>query len=88
MRFMRRNRVAKFKQTVVSTAGLLALILASSALSADVSPAKWPAAEREQAEKREAAGWSPTAARSIFRKNGVVSAIASPIAVQAGVIVL
>ncbi|QVL32672.1 gamma-glutamyltransferase [Telmatocola sphagniphila] len=51
----------------------------------DLSPAKWNAAEREQAEKRETGGWSPSANRSISSKEGVISAIASPIAVQAGI---
>ena len=53
--------------------------------AADLSPAKWAAAERERAEKQEAAGWTPSVARSISSKKGVISAIASPIAVQAGV---
>jgi gamma-glutamyltranspeptidase / glutathione hydrolase len=80
--------VATFKQTVITNAGLLALILATPVQAADTSPAKWPAAERERAEKQETAGWAPGIERSISSKNGVVSAIASPIAVQAGVIVL
>ncbi len=80
--------MAKFNSTVVMDAGFLALILATPVKAADISPATWPAAERERAEKREAAGWTPAAARSISSKNGVISAIASPIAVQAGVMVL
>jgi hypothetical protein len=88
MRRVRGDCVATFKHTVVTNAGLLAAILATPVRAADTSPAKWTAAEREQAEKRETAGWAPEAARTISSKNGVVSAIASPIAVQAGVIVL
>ncbi len=80
--------MANLKRTAIMNAGLVALILATPVRAADISPGKWPAAERERAEKQEAAGWAPTAARSISSKNGVVSAIASPIAVQAGVMVL
>jgi gamma-glutamyltranspeptidase / glutathione hydrolase len=80
--------VATFKPTAVMHFGILALILATQVHSADISPGKWPAAERERAEKQEAAGWAPAAARSISSKNGVISAIASPIAVQAGITVL
>jgi gamma-glutamyltranspeptidase/glutathione hydrolase len=65
--------------------GLTALILVTEVRASDLSPAKWSAAERERAEKQEAAGWTPAAARSISSKNGVISAIASPIAVQAGI---
>ena len=63
---------------------LLALVFAGVE-AADLSPEKWPATERERAEKQEAAGWTPLAASSISSRNGVVSAISSPIAVQAGV---
>ncbi len=80
--------MAKFNLTVVMYAGLLAPFLVRPVHAADLSPARWPAAERERAEKREAAGWTPAAACSISSKNGVISAIASPIAVQAGVMVL
>jgi hypothetical protein len=55
--------LAKFKQTVVSTAALLILIFATPIRAGDISPPKWPAAERELAEKREAPDWAPTAAR-------------------------
>ncbi len=79
--------MADTKSTVLK-AVLLALILATPVRAADLSPTKWPVAERERAEKQEAAGWAPTAARSISSKNGVVSAIASPIAVLAGVMAL
>ncbi len=75
--------MTRFKESV-ATAGLMALMLAAPASAVDISPEKWPPAERERAEKQEAAGWTPAAARSIASKNGVVSAISSPIAVQAG----
>jgi hypothetical protein len=68
-----RNRLAKFKQTVVTTAALLILILATPIRAGDISPTKWPAAERELAEKREAAGWASTAARSILMKRIALS---------------
>ena len=76
---------ATTKSLGVLTTGLLILIVSGHAVAADLSPQKWPVAERERAEKREAAGWTPAAARSIASKHGVISAIASPIAVQAGV---
>ena len=65
--------------------GFVVLILAGAVRGGDLSPAKWPAAERERAEKRESAGWTPTSARSITGRKGLISAIASPIAVQAGI---
>ena len=77
--------MASLKGIVRTNVPLLALVIAGQALAGDISPEKWPATERERAEKQEAAGWTPTAARSISSKNGVVSAISSPIAVQAGV---
>jgi gamma-glutamyltranspeptidase / glutathione hydrolase len=80
--------VAKFKLIAAIDVGVLALIVSTPLQAVDISPGRWPAAERERAEKQEAAGWAPAAARTISSKNGVISAIASPIAVQAGVMAL
>jgi gamma-glutamyltranspeptidase / glutathione hydrolase len=77
--------MANFNQVVVMTASLLALCLSTPIQAADTSPSTWPVSEREQAEKRESEDWTPATARSIAGKNGVVSAIASPVAVQAGI---
>lgn len=74
-------RIPRFTITIV----LVLLLLGGIAQAGDLSPEKWPRPERERAEKREAAGWSPTSARSISGRDGVISAIASPIAVQAGI---
>jgi gamma-glutamyltranspeptidase/glutathione hydrolase len=75
------RRIPRFSILIV----LVLLTLAGIAQARDLSPEKWPTSEREQAEKREAAGWSPASARSISGQEGVISAIASPIAVQAGI---
>ena len=77
--------MASLNVIVRMNVALFALVFAGLASAADLSPEKWPVTERERAEKREAAGWSPMAARSISSRHGVVSAISSPIAVQAGV---
>jgi gamma-glutamyltranspeptidase/glutathione hydrolase len=61
-----------------------ALAFAQPALSADLSPAHWPAGVRANAEKIEADRWTPDAPVTASGKNGVVSATVSPIAVQAG----
>jgi gamma-glutamyltranspeptidase/glutathione hydrolase len=76
--------VSRLNRTILLSAGIFALISATPAQAAEISPAKWPAADRELAEKQEAAGWTPSSARSISGKKGVISAIASPIAVHAG----
>jgi gamma-glutamyltranspeptidase / glutathione hydrolase len=72
------------------TARIAVMLLAflSSARADELSPARWPAGERERAEKREALGWTPAASRNISGRLGVISAIASPIAVQAGIAAL
>jgi hypothetical protein len=69
----------------IAAATALAVFVGRPILAVDTSPAKWPAAERERAEKQEIAGCGPAPARSVSSKNGVISAIASPIAAQAGV---
>lgn len=74
-------RIPRFTITIV----LILLRLGGTAQAEELSPEKWPRPERERAEKREAAGWSPASARSISGRDGVISAIASPIAVQAGI---
>ncbi len=76
------------KRTGAELAVRAAVILSAfmgSARADELSPARWPAREREQAEKREALGWTPNASKHIAGKNGVISAIASPVAVQAGI---
>jgi gamma-glutamyltranspeptidase/glutathione hydrolase len=57
---------------------------ATSAFAADLSPASWPKAEREQAEQSEFASWAPSAPATRQGKGGVISATVSPIAVEAG----
>jgi len=52
-------------------------------IAADLSPARWPDAERLQLERREAAIW-PTENRSANSARGLVTGTASPIAVHAG----
>ena len=51
--------------------------------AADLSPARWPEAERLRLEQREAAIW-PTEIRSASSRQGLVTGTASPIAVHAG----
>lgn len=64
----------------------LILLLAASvcASAADLSPSSWPVKAREQAERTEAQTWSPPKMRSLRSRNGLISAVASPVAVLAG----
>ncbi len=64
--------------------GVCLLALASAAQAADLSPATWPQAARESAEKTQAERWDPEASRSASGSGGVISATVSPIAVEAG----
>src|SRR5580693_8866932 len=51
--------------------------------AADLSPARWPMAERAQLEQMEQRPF-PTAARTLQARHQMVSATLSPFAVQAG----
>ena len=57
--------------------------IATPGVAADLSPARWPEAERLRLEQREAAIW-PTEIRSANSPRGLVTGTASPIAVHAG----
>lgn len=61
----------------------LIVCVAMPGAAADLSPARWPEAERLRLEQREAAIW-PTEARSASSRQGLVTGTASPIAVHAG----
>jgi gamma-glutamyltranspeptidase / glutathione hydrolase len=64
--------------------GAAALLAAQALNAADLSPGKWPAAEREKLEQQENASWSPATAASVDGSSGMVSATVSPVAVYAG----
>lgn len=57
-------------------------------MSDELSPANWPVAIRARVEEQEATAWAPSETRPVSGKNGIISAIASPIAVQAGMTAL
>jgi gamma-glutamyltranspeptidase/glutathione hydrolase len=63
---------------------IVCLAVAIHASAADLSPAHWPVKAREQAEHTEAQTWAPRTTRSFSSRNGVISAVASPVAVLAG----
>lgn len=56
--------------------------------NANLSPARWPEDERVRAESLQAQSWCPPADRAVSTCDGIISAIASPIAVQAGLAAL
>lgn len=66
-------------------AGAVAIAANSAASAADLSPAAWPAADRERVEAQEFQSWTPTVAQTVAGDGGMVSATVSPIAVYAGV---
>ena len=72
-------------RTYLRNAITVALIvrIATPGAAADLSPARWPEAERLRLEQREAAIW-PTEIRSASSRQGLVTGTASPIAVHAG----
>lgn len=75
--------------TTLAAAGALCLGLGQPASAADLSPASWPKAAREQVEAQEVAGLGgPSAAGTLRGRNGIVSATASPLAVHAGIVTL
>ncbi|MEO7688995.1 MAG: gamma-glutamyltransferase [Sphingomonas sp.] len=61
----------------------LIVCVAMPGAAADLSPARWPKAERLRLEQREAAIW-PSEIRSTSSRQGLVTGTASPIAVHAG----
>ncbi len=70
---------------LVHAVGAAALITASATHAADLSPASWPAQERERYEALEAESWSPPQAGVVSGGGGIVSATVSPLSVYAGV---
>lgn len=62
---------------------LVMACIATPGAAADLSPARWPEAERLRLEQREAAIW-PTEIRNATSRQGLVTGTASPIAVHAG----
>lgn len=64
---------------------LLAISVAAlPARAADLSPERWPAAEKQRIERAEILSWSPLEAARVDSAGGIVSATASPIAAQVG----
>jgi gamma-glutamyltranspeptidase / glutathione hydrolase len=63
---------------------VLAALTTQAAVAVDLSPAHWPAAERDRLEKLEAQSWSPLEAGVVESNGGIVSATVSPVAVHAG----
>lgn len=64
---------------------LLALAAANlTAAAANLSPARWPVQARARAERTESQTWAPRKMRSFTSANGLISAVASPVAVLAG----
>jgi gamma-glutamyltranspeptidase/glutathione hydrolase len=63
---------------------LVTVLAAANAAAAvpDLSPARWPASERERAQRM--LSWAPSKTRSFRSRNGLISAVASPVAVLAG----
>lgn len=57
-------------------------MMTCACFAADLSPASWP--DRQVAEQQEFQNWSPSAARLLHGKAGMISATVSPIAVEAG----
>jgi gamma-glutamyltranspeptidase / glutathione hydrolase len=64
---------------------ILTASLACAAQALDLSPARWPAAERDALERQEANAFSPASAQVVHGAKGFVSATVSPVAVRAGV---
>jgi gamma-glutamyltranspeptidase/glutathione hydrolase len=58
--------------------------MSAPASQIDLSPLNWAAGARETAEQIEAQRWAPSETRTISGQNGLISATASPIAVEAG----
>ena len=71
-------------QTQVLRIIFIGLAGASLSYGGDLSPDRWPKAERERLEKLESQTMSPLEARSVDGKGGLVSATASAIAAYAG----
>ena len=60
------------------------LLIPQNGFGADLSPSRWTASEKTQAEKSELMPWPPQA-KVIEGQNGLVAATMSPVAVRAGV---
>jgi gamma-glutamyltranspeptidase/glutathione hydrolase len=80
-----RYAMSKLRIQMTSLLALGLCCLVGPAYAQGLSPAHWNSAERERAEKEESRGWTPREARVISGKNGIICAVASPIAVQAGI---
>ena len=76
--------MCRLLQTQVLRIIFIALAGASSSYGGDLSPDRWPKAERERLEKLESQTMSPLEARSVDGRGGLVSATASAIGAYAG----
>jgi gamma-glutamyltranspeptidase/glutathione hydrolase len=65
-------------------AAACATMMTCACFAADLSPATWPAGDRQRAEQQEFLSWSPATPKLTSGSGGVISATVSPIAVQAG----
>jgi gamma-glutamyltranspeptidase / glutathione hydrolase len=72
-------------QTQVLCVIFIGLAGARSSYGGDLSPERWPQAERERIERLESRTMSPLESRSVDGKGGLVSATASAIAAYAGI---
>lgn len=68
----------------ISSIALNAVLCSQLVFGADLSPAKWPPAEKAQAEQAEMIPW-PLQAKVVEGNSGLVAATMSPIAVRAGI---
>ena len=63
---------------------MIVLTGATLSMGADLSPANWPKAEKEQVEQMETTTMSPFQARPVEGAGGIISATVSPVSVYAG----
>lgn len=70
---------------MLGLAGAIAMALNGVGHAADLSPGRWPQAERGRIEALEHRSWSPLDARTVSGNGGMISATVSPIAVRAGI---
>ncbi|HYM00670.1 MAG TPA: hypothetical protein VEZ90_17075, partial [Blastocatellia bacterium] len=68
----------------IGAIGAMILALGQYVRAADLSPDKWPAAERTRFEAMEGR-FGPENARTIDGRSGLVAATMSPVAVNAGI---
>jgi gamma-glutamyltranspeptidase/glutathione hydrolase len=65
--------------------GMTLTMTGTGALAVNLAPTTWPVESRQQAERTEAQTWAPRKMRSFRSRNGLISAVASPVAVLAGI---